>query len=162
MTPTKAILAAATKVACKHCFRSVAKSQLIRHEINCYANPINYKECVVCGTQLVKQDHKKSVTCSHACSNKYKPRGNVNLVESRDSIKNYRSRCFKAHKKACIICGESNIVEVHHLDEDKHNVKPENLLPLCPTHHQYWHSKHRTLIYNKVMHYVEEFLKTNK
>lgn len=38
------------------------------------------------------------------------------------------------------------IVEVHHYDGDRNNNELSNLIPLCPTHHRYWHSKHRSEI----------------
>lgn len=65
----------------------------------------------------------------------------------------YRTICFKFHKKECIICGEKNIVEVHHFDENHGNNSKENLIPMCPTHHQYMHSNFKHLIEDKVNEY---------
>lgn len=53
----------------------------------------------------------------------------------------YRDICFKSKKHECVYCGEKELVDVHHLDEDKTNNVIENLIPLCPTHHRYMHTK---------------------
>jgi len=53
----------------------------------------------------------------------------------------------------------TNIVEAHHLDEDKTNNDPSNLIPLCPNHHQYWHSRYRHLVEDKVYSYIKEWKK---
>jgi len=69
----------------------------------------------------------------------------------------YRSTCFLYHKKQCIICNESNIVEVHHYNENHDDNSPENLVPLCPTHHTYMHSRFKTTISSIVDEYVNNF-----
>jgi hypothetical protein len=61
------------------------------------------------------------------------------------------------HKKECVVCGENNIVEVHHLDGNSKNNLPKNLIPLCPTHHQYWHSKFKHLVVDKINQYINNF-----
>jgi hypothetical protein len=55
------------------------------------------------------------------------------------------------------LCGEQNVVDVHHLDHNRSNNDPANLIPLCPTHHQYWHSKFRNLIEDQVRMYIESW-----
>ena len=55
------------------------------------------------------------------------------------------------------MCDEDKIVAVHHMNEDHSDNRPENLVPLCPTHHAYWHSKWRYLIEDKVRAYQEHF-----
>lgn len=71
---------------------------------------------------------------------------------------NYRKLCFEAHAHACIICGEDKIVEVHHYDEDHFNNALENLIPLCPNHHQYWHSRFIDLVKPTIDKYRDEFI----
>lgn len=70
----------------------------------------------------------------------------------------YRLICFTYHEKKCVVCDERVIVEAHHLDGNHDNNDPSNLIPLCPTHHKYWHSRHRSLIEAKVLEYREQFL----
>lgn len=48
---------------------------------------------------------------------------------------------------------------VHHLDENKKNNNYKNLIPMCPTHHQYMHSRHKYLIEDEVNEYVMDLYK---
>lgn len=68
-----------------------------------------------------------------------------------------RKVCFAYHEKKCIICSESLIVEAHHYDGNKNNNNKNNFVPLCPTHHRYWHSNYRYLIKKQVDDYVKKF-----
>ena len=123
-----------------------------RHEDHCYMNPINIKHCSVCSNPI--KNYKTSETCGYSCSNKKFRSGPDNGNWKQES---YRSTCFHYHKKECVVCQEANIVEVHHLDENKTNNDPSNLIPLCPTHHQYWHSNFRNLVEEKVLQYIAEW-----
>jgi len=115
------------------------------------------KSCPVCDNEFeTKQGSpREKTTCSHSCSNTYFRSGknNPNWKESR-----YRSTCFLQHEKSCVICKESNIVEVHHFDGNHTNNSIENLIPLCPTHHKYWHSRFKHLIEDEVTSYHAEFI----
>jgi hypothetical protein len=121
------------------------------------------KKCPVCETEFeTKLGHRDEKTvCSHACANTYFRSGKSNPNYKTDNNLNaevkYRTICFRYHEKKCVCCNEKNIVEVHHHDGNKKNNKPENLIPLCPTHHQYWHSKFRYLIKSKVDKYIKIF-----
>ncbi len=108
------------------------------------------KDCPICGSKFLV-GKKNQTTCSYSCSNTF-------FAKKRnkpENYKNYRTICFANHKKQCVVCDEQNIVEVHHMDENKNNNCPENLIPLCPTHHQYWHSRFRKLIKEKVEYYIK-------
>lgn len=112
------------------------------------------RTCPVCKKEFTVFKREKKITCSRACSNKHFRTGENNGNWKLDT---YRSTCFAFHKKECIICKESNIVAVHHYDENHNNNKPDNLIPLCPTHHQYMHSNFKHLILEKVDKYVKDF-----
>ena len=114
------------------------------------------KECPICGTKFntSKDSPREKMTCSHSCANTYF-RSGINNPNWKENT--YRTTCFLYHKKECIICGEDKIVEVHHLDENNKNNSPNNLIPLCPTHHQYWHSRYKVEIEQKVIDYITEF-----
>ena len=114
------------------------------------------KICPVCNSKFETRIgiRKEKVTCSHSCSNTYFRSGDKNGNWSDDS---YRTTCFLYHKKECIICSESKIVTVHHLDENRKNNSPDNLVPLCPTHHQYWHSKYKTEVEETIYSYINKF-----
>lgn len=70
----------------------------------------------------------------------------------------YQRICFSYHPHKCCVCGEENIVAVHHYDGNHNNNDPVNLVPLCPTHHQYIHSRYKDEIIDIVDKYVEEFI----
>lgn len=118
------------------------------------------KKCPICGNvfESLSGHPREKVTCSGSCSNTYfarKKQGNKKYTW-------YRTICFKYHKKECVVCKENKAVDVHHFDSNKKNNLPENLIPICPTHHQYWHSKHRHLIFDKVNQFREEFINSGK
>lgn len=114
------------------------------------------KDCPICGTKFTtgKDSPREKITCSHSCANSYF-RSGVNNPNWKEH--SYRTTCFHFHKKECIVCGEDKIVEVHHLDENNKNNSPNNLIPLCPTHHQYWHSRYKEEIEQIVIDYITEF-----
>jgi hypothetical protein len=121
------------------------------------------KSCPVCNKTFTTNlgQKREQIVCSHSCSNTFFRSGvnNPNWKDPEDK-KDYRSICFMYHKKECVICKENLIVAVHHLDENHNNNSPENLVPLCPTHHQYWHSKYKHLIESKVLDYINNYIKS--
>ena len=55
-----------------------------------------------------------------------------------DSGSGYRIVAFRTYPHKCAICGwdeDEDILQVHHIDENRKNAKPENLIILCPTCH---------------------------
>lgn len=139
------------KKSCVHCSGLFSLGNINRHEKSCDKNPVNLKECPVCKTMHAK----KSVTCSYACSNTYF-RSGVNNPNWKDDT--YQTTCWHYHNKKCVVCGEEKIVEVHHYNEVHSDNRPENLIPLCPTHHQYVHSRHRDEVQPIVDEYVKNYL----
>lgn len=121
------------------------------------------KICPVCGTEFFTPRDKKNskkITCSYACSNTYFRSGENNgMFRVTKDGNNYRNICFMNHPHKCCICGEENIVAVHHLDGNHNNNDPSNLIPLCPTHHVYIHSKYSYLIKDKIKEYTDNFKK---
>ena len=143
------------KASCKYCGRETLVTGHKRHEDGCYLNPKNIRHCEVCGKPILNFRVNKA-TCSRACANVHFRSGEDNGNWKNDA---YRTTCFEFHEKKCVVCGEQHIVAVHHLDEDPSNNSPENLIPLCPTHHQYWHSRYRSLIEQTVVDYVSNWNK---
>lgn len=117
------------------------------------------KSCPVCGKMFTTQKNhpKEKTTCGISCSNTYFRSGPDNPNWNEDGPASYRSTCFHYHEKKCIICGEEKIVEVHHYDDNHHNHSIGNLVPMCPTHHQYMHSRYREEIEDKVDEYIKEW-----
>jgi hypothetical protein len=120
-------------------------------------HPVIEKECPVCKSNFkTKKGHvKEKETCSYSCSNTYF-RSGINNPNWKTEA--YRSTCFLYHEKKCVTCGEEKIIDVHHFDEDRGNNSPENLIPLCPTHHMYWHSRYKDEVYDKVVEYRKKFI----
>jgi hypothetical protein len=143
----------ATKKNCQYCTKLVSVPNLRSHEVECYLNPVNTVKCLVCDNP-VKNYKKSKGTCSRSCANKHFRRGENNGNWSDDQ---YRSTCFEYHKKACIICGEDKIVSVHHYDHNHNNNDPANLIPMCPTHHQYVHSRYRHMVQSAIELYLKKF-----
>jgi hypothetical protein len=150
----KARRAAVRKEACRYCSAERTLGNIKKHEASCHLNPSNLKPCIVCDSPI--KNYKTSATCGYGCANTHFRSGpdSANWKESR-----YRSTCFHFHSKRCVVCDEENIVEVHHLDGDNSNNEPGNLIPLCPNHHQYWHSRFRHLVEAKIMAYIDAWRK---
>jgi hypothetical protein len=53
-----------------------------------------------------------------------------------------------------VVCGENKIVTVHHINENHNDHRKENLVPLCPTHHQYMHSRYK----GEIQPFIDKFL----
>lgn len=96
---------------------------------------------------------KEKYFCSRKCANS--TGGQAKSIKyHNDDNASYSVVCWRHHNKICLVCGEKNIVAVHHMNENHDDNDPKNLVPLCPTHHQYMHSRHKELIINKVLEYI--------
>lgn len=113
------------------------------------------KNCIICdkeyvytGRQYTKQ-YEASKFCSRSCANNRRDWW-------KDNATSYTTIAFHNWKRECILCGFDKIVEVHHLDEDRTNNEPRNLVPLCPNHHQMVHSKWRNEVIAQIELIVEK------
>jgi hypothetical protein len=140
-------------VHCRYCCEEIGISNIKKHENRCYLNPINTIYCKVC-SEPIKHYNKSKGTCSRSCSNVYFRSGRNNGNWNDDQ---YRSTCWEHHEKKCVVCGEDKIVAVHHYDENHSNNDPVNLIPMCPTHHQYMHSRYKIDIQNIVDEYIIKY-----
>ena len=122
-----------------------------------YSAPSKYQKitklCPVCNKQFITllNYKREKVVCSYSCSNTFFRSGEQN---GNYGSNHYRNICFRNHEKKCCICGFNYIVEVHHMDCNKENNDPTNLVPLCPNHHQMFHSKHRHLVESLIEKYI--------
>lgn len=118
------------------------------------------KTCETCGQYFIFEGRVKSKKfekarfCSRKCANSIGGKAKSEKYIT-DEIAHYTTLAWRYHDKKCVVCGEQNIVAVHHVNEIHTDNRPENLIPLCPTHHQYMHSKHRYLIEDIVDKYIE-------
>jgi len=96
------------------------------------------KNCPVCSTLFTTMSWEEKTTCSHSCANTYFRSGKNHPNYTGEGV-NYRLKCLEEREHKCIICGEDKVVEVHHIDKNRNNNALNNLIVLCPTHHQYIH-----------------------
>jgi len=144
------------KKECKFCKKEFTNGPIKNHIRNCYLNPKNIKLCPMCNKPI--KHYKINTTCSYSCANTMfrSLENHGNWINGKS---NSHSICFKYHKKECVVCKEKLIVEAHHYDGNRKNNNIENLIPLCTTHHKYWHSEYRYLIKDKVEKFRNEFIK---
>ena len=53
---------------------------------------------------------------------------------------NISLKIYRQTTKTCVICNFDKIVDVHHIDANKNNNSPKNLIGLCPNHHRMIHN----------------------
>lgn len=71
-----------------------------------------------------------------------------NYLFHPDSTKAYNQRkrnnvdlkTFRRVTEKCVICGFDKVVDLHHIDSNKENNSPKNLVGLCPNHHRMIHN----------------------
>lgn len=71
-----------------------------------------------------------------------------------EESKNYRKKAFSNYPHLCLNCGwseDEDILEVHHIDENRENNKIDNLMILCPTCHRKLTLKKYILKNNKIV-----------
>ena len=122
------------------------------------------KICPVCGKEFytsTTEKGKNKICCSYSCSNTYFRSGENNGMYKGNNLSgrhSYITICFRRHPHKCCICGEEKIVAVHHYDGNHDNNEISNLIPLCPTHHCYIHSRYKDEIQEQVDEYRNKFL----
>ena len=125
----------------------------------------NYKNfavtCEACNTEFEVKEREKlfpskeKYFCSRNCANSTGGKAKAKK-HHYDEVATYTTIVWRHHEKKCVICGEDKIVAVHHLNENHNDNDPKNLVPLCPTHHQYMHSRYKEEIEYIVNDYVKD------
>lgn len=134
--PSNLFIANKIQCTCQYCGEIRNKPTICRHERGCYLNPVNKVMCKHCQEPIINFRTTKG-TCSRSCANSYFRTGEDNGNYKGGESKDYCAICYREHEKQCVICGEQDVVHVHHLDHNRENNKITNLIPLCPTHHAY-------------------------
>ena len=127
--------------------------------IRLFGEKTEFKQtCKVCETEFLEVARQKlgpkKKFCSRRCANSTGGKAKATKYHT-DDVAGYVTVCWRHHEKKCVVCGEERVVAVHHLNEQHLDNRPENLVPLCPTHHQYMHSKHRKVIQHLIDAYVK-------
>lgn len=101
--------------------------------------------CIHCGRELVQKRFSSGVLespsmlarrrfCSRACM------AESMRKETCSSLSHSRMKAASTAAKACEICGTTEGLHVHHVDENPRNNTPSNLRTLCPSCHRRCHS----------------------
>jgi len=107
------------------------------------------KICPVCNksfiTQIGKKDEK--TVCSKSCSNTLfrsgPNNGNWKPDEERGRQTRYYRQFFDDSDLVCRRCQYNEFgcaIDIHHIDENRHNNEKENLIPLCSNCHRGLHN----------------------
>lgn len=108
--------------------------------------------CLNCGKELHQSSGSTKKYCDHHCQQEFQYKKYIEeWLSGKDSgtRKNnqmaefIRRYLFELHDSSCQICGWHEInpvtnkipLEIHHIDGDCSNNRPENLQLLCPNHH---------------------------
>lgn len=103
------------------------------------------KVCPACNTtfEIKRYPNNKrpeQVVCSNGCANTWFRSGlnNPNFKNGGGTWRYYTKTCFENWDEICAIpdCCWSISLDVHHVDRNRKNNDPTNLLPLCPNHHR--------------------------
>ena len=95
---------------------------------------------------------KEKYFCSRKCAN------SVGGKAKRDKygLSAYTSIAKQYYAEKCIVCGFDEIVEVHHIDENRNNNDKKNLVFLCPNHHYLLHRKKSDKVGNTIKKFIKE------
>lgn len=110
-------------------------------------------KCRVCNTQYRKNVNQYGpwICCSKKCYHEYLIQENIKPKLTTGKIK----RINKVKQQKCIICSHDTIVEVHHINCDKHDHRETNMVCLCANHHKMVHlSKYHNEIQIKIDDYM--------
>lgn len=155
-------------------YTKIVRSYIEEHDIDISHFSHNGKEkpvitqriCPQCGvTFSFRLACEEKETCSKQCANIYfaYKQGAKN---AKDSVSTYKSKLNKFYSRLgktrqCVCCTEQNVLDVHHIDEDRTNISLDNLVYLCPTHHAYLHRLNAEFVFIKIAEYldsIEEYL----
>ena len=121
------------KVECERCKRIMLVTQKRRHDAAC----VRRHSCKQCGA-LSKNANFCSQSCSASFNNSAKKIG-FSAWRRKHAIvatPTYADVCLQYWPAVCAICGWELCIEIHHIDRDRKNNDPQNLIPLCPNHHK--------------------------
>jgi RecJ-like exonuclease len=87
------------------------------------------------------------------CSNCFKKTFHYDRIKASNAKRDHKIGLdlYNHVTKSCFICGFDKAVDLHHLDRNHSNNKPENLIGLCPNHHKMLHmEKYVTIMELKI------------
>lgn len=123
-------------------------------------------ECAYCGKKIIKPISKLENSRSglYFCCREHKDLAQrldsgvqfdaIRPEHYNDIISDYRKLAFRNYEHQCAICNyaeDKDLLEVHHIDENRSNNELSNLIILCPLCHRKLTSHKYKLINNKII-----------
>ena len=104
-------------------------------------------ECEFCGKKSMMSKSKFARANYHFCSRQCKDLAQrlgsgdkfSGLHPTPGKQSHYRMTAFNAYLHKCAVCGwdeDEDVLDVHHIDEDRSNNSVDNLIILCPNCHK--------------------------
>ena len=105
---------------------------------NCYRNKYWKRKKGIC-PRCKRLIYLKS---KGLCAGCYNTTFHLDYQKAKNQMKLYGLDydAYKQITKKCAICDFNKFVALHHLDQNKSNNSRENLVGLCPNHHQMLHT----------------------
>jgi predicted restriction endonuclease len=149
----------AVKVRCTNCgYQFLKAKRFLKEDGNNYCNhncsAVHRRKrvkvnCDLCGKVFERQISKSQsksgfLFCSRKCKDSAQELGGKFKkmlpphYSNEISIHTYRSKALNYYGFKCEICGYDEhleILQVHHIDENRKNNDIENLIVMCPNHH---------------------------
>jgi len=116
------------------------------------------KFCIKCNTsftftgRIKTKKYEQALFCSRSCANNRQEWWNENAT-------GYKTIALQHHSNECQMCKFNKVVAIHHIDENKENNSPDNLIPLCPNHHEMYHSKWQDEVKSFILDWQENYRK---
>ena len=114
--------------------------------------PAPIKHCTHCGNLLKRKrmNHRmedmaaflKRKYCNRECMAK-------GMMKEKPLPRSMLKRVQHLKKDKCQECGAEKLLCIHHLDNDRYNSNPKNLMTLCGPCHTKWHWNHGKNILSK-------------
>jgi YHS domain-containing protein len=132
----------------KFCSRKCARKNSVEHLVK-YPKAIKgfsrvEKSCTICGETFTKFPHElkdgQRYFCSIKCATLF--RENVKLYTPASSVNAQRKKAFATRPHRCQKCGYNKIpgiLQIHHVNENKLDGRPENIEIICPNCHEEEH-----------------------
>lgn len=94
---------------------------------------------------------KEKYFCSRKCANSVGGKAK----KEKYGLTGYISIAKQYYEQKCIVCGFDELVDVHHIDENRNNNELKNLVFLCPNHHYLLHRKNSEKVKKAISEFIE-------
>ena len=123
---------------CPRCGRKeVRMTRGVCHSI-CYRRYIWKRKKSIC----LRCKKEKFIKARGHCGGCYSSIFRLQIIKDYNHQKrhNITPELYKKITTSCLLCSFSKVVELHHVDCNRHNSEEKNLIGLCPNHHKMIHT----------------------